>query len=110
MPLLWEKSFCWKSPIALAYTRGHFSSLVTMEMVKEDLIGAGANIDNNDDESVAYLPVTDYEGKLLPVPFLKQSEVRIYQFIENNKKKTQIHFHSNKPHIITKINDILGKH
>jgi hypothetical protein len=113
LPLLWEKSFCWKSPIALAYTRGHFSSLVTMEMVKEDLIGAGANIDNNDDESVAYLPVTDYEGKLLPVPFLKQSEVRIYKFIENNKKpkKTkQIHFHSNRPHTITKINDILGKH
>jgi hypothetical protein len=84
-----------------------------MEMVKEDLIGAGANIDNNDDESVAYLPVTDYEGKLLPVPFLKQSEVRIYKFIENNKKpkKTkQIHFHSNRPHTITKINDILGKH
>lgn len=75
LPLLWEKSFCWKSPIALAYTRGHFSSLVTMEMVKEDLIGAGANVDNNDDESVAYLPVVDYEGKLLPVPFLKQSEI-----------------------------------
>lgn len=46
-----------------------------MEMVKDDLIGAGANVDNNDDESVAYLPVVDYEGKLLPVPFLKQSEV-----------------------------------
>lgn len=73
--MLWEKSFCWKSPIALAYTRGHFSSLVSMEMVKEDLIGAGANVDNTDEESVAYLPVVDFEGKLLPLPFLKQSEV-----------------------------------
>lgn len=73
--MLWEKSFCYKSPIALAYTRGHFSSLVSMEMVKEDLIGAGANVDNTEDESVTYLPVVDYEGKLLPLPFLKQSEV-----------------------------------
>ncbi len=31
LPLLWEQSFCWKSPIALGYTRGHFSALVAME-------------------------------------------------------------------------------
>jgi hypothetical protein len=32
LPLLWEQSFCWKNPICLGYTRGHFSALVPMEI------------------------------------------------------------------------------
>ncbi len=31
LPLLWEPSFCCRSPIALGYTRGHFSALVAPE-------------------------------------------------------------------------------
>ncbi len=31
MPLIWEPSFCFKSPIALGYTRGHFTALVPFE-------------------------------------------------------------------------------
>lgn len=77
MPLLWEKGFCWKTPIALGYTRGHFSALVTMEMDTDGILGAGAHIEPNDDDEVAYLPLVDYEGKLLPVPFLMGSEVNI---------------------------------
>jgi len=29
--LLWDQSFCFTSPVALGYTRGHFTALVTME-------------------------------------------------------------------------------
>lgn len=75
LPLLWEKSFCWKTPIALGYTRGHFSALVPMEMDSDDAIGAGANIESNEDSQMAYLPLVDNEGKLLPVHFLTRSEV-----------------------------------
>ena len=31
MPLIWEPAFCFKSPIALGYTRGHFTALVPFE-------------------------------------------------------------------------------
>ncbi|XP_046358529.1 ubiquitin thioesterase zranb1-like [Haliotis rufescens] len=75
LPLLWERSFCWKIPMVLGYTRGHFSALVPMEMDTDDSIGAGANIESNDDGQVAYLPLVDNEGKLLPVHFLTGSEV-----------------------------------
>lgn len=47
-----------------------------MEMDTDDSIGAGANIESNDDGQVAYLPLVDNEGKLLPVHFLTGSEVR----------------------------------
>lgn len=75
LPLLWESSFCWKNPVALGYTRGHFSALVPMEMDMDDGIGAGANTDSSDGEQVAYLPLVDCEGKLLQVHFLTGSEV-----------------------------------
>ncbi|CAG5132404.1 unnamed protein product, partial [Candidula unifasciata] len=75
LPLLWESSFCWKNPVALGYTRGHFSALVTMEMDMDDGIGAGANTDSSDEEQVAYLPLVDCEGKLLQVHFLSASEI-----------------------------------
>jgi hypothetical protein len=31
LPLIWEPSFCFKSPIALGYTRGHFTALVPLD-------------------------------------------------------------------------------
>lgn len=75
LPLLWEQSFCWKTPIALGYTRGHFSALVPMETESEDNLGAGANLNTSDDTQTVYLPLTDYEGKLLPVHFITPLEV-----------------------------------
>ncbi len=75
MPLLWEQSFCWKTPITLGYTRGHFSALVPMQVDTDLGAGAGANMDTNDENQVVYLPLTDSEGKLLPVHFLSASEV-----------------------------------
>lgn len=46
-------------------------------------IGAQANISNNDEDEdavpVAYLPLVDFEGKVLPIHFLQSSEVSIYK-------------------------------
>lgn len=75
LPLLWEQSFCWKTPIALGYTRGHFSALVPMEMDMTECMGAGATLNNSRDEQIAYLPLMDCEGKVLPIHFLPASEV-----------------------------------
>ncbi|XP_020789598.2 LOW QUALITY PROTEIN: ubiquitin thioesterase Zranb1-like [Boleophthalmus pectinirostris] len=74
LPLLWEQSFCWKSPIALGYTRGHFSALVSMETDGFDNRGAGANL-NSDDITVTLLPLVDSDRKLLPVHFLSAQEM-----------------------------------
>ena len=78
LPLLWEQSFCWRTPVALGYTRGHFSALVPMEVDAYANIGARANISNSDDDDdipVAYLPLIDCEGKILPIHFLQATEV-----------------------------------
>lgn len=70
LPLLWEQSFCIKSPIALGYTRGHFSALVPTEPYSR--IDAA----RDDSEDVTFLPLMDCEQKLLPIHFLTQNEVR----------------------------------
>ncbi|XP_068154279.1 LOW QUALITY PROTEIN: ubiquitin thioesterase trabid [Drosophila tropicalis] len=69
LPLFWDQNFCTKSPIALGYTRGHFSALVPMEPF--------SRIDGRRDdvEDMTYLPLMDCELKLLPIHFLTQSEV-----------------------------------
>ena len=77
LPLLWEQSFCWKSPLALGYTRGHFSALVPLETDSDDNLGAGANLDTSDDTQIVYLPLTDSTGKVLPVHFITPLEVRM---------------------------------
>ncbi|KAF7656281.1 hypothetical protein LDENG_00044110 [Lucifuga dentata] len=75
LPLLWEQSFCWKSPIALGYTRGHFSALVAMENDGYDNRGAGANLNTDDDVTVTFFPLVDSERKLLHVHFLSAQEM-----------------------------------
>ena len=42
LPLLWERSFCTRSPIALGYTRGHFCALVPPEPVSAGTVGLGS--------------------------------------------------------------------
>lgn len=74
LPLLWEPSFCWKSPITLGYTRGHFSALVPMETDLDKNVGAGAMLDNVE-EKVFYMPLIDKDGTPLPLHFLTQSQV-----------------------------------
>lgn len=75
LPLLWERSFCWRSPVVLGYTRGHFSALVSMEMDLDEGEGAGANPESNEEEQIVYLPLVDCQGKLLDVHFLSASEI-----------------------------------
>ncbi|XP_073740818.1 ubiquitin thioesterase ZRANB1 isoform X3 [Callorhinus ursinus] len=74
LPLLWEQSFCWKSPIALGYTRGHFSALVAMENDGYGNRGAGAHLHTDDDVTITFLPLVDSERKLLHVHFLSAQE------------------------------------
>jgi ubiquitin thioesterase ZRANB1 len=78
LPLLWESTFCCKSPLALGYTRGHFSALVPIEPYvnpppapssRPSLPGA------DDDLQVTFLPLHNHDRKLLPVHFLTQAEV-----------------------------------
>ncbi|MCL4122171.1 UNVERIFIED_CONTAM: hypothetical protein GTU68_017319 [Idotea baltica] len=74
LPLLWDNSFCWKSPLALGYTRGHFSALVPMEPESINNIGAGAILDTGDHQ-IVFLPLMTHDAKLLPVHFLTQSQI-----------------------------------
>ncbi|XP_050553860.1 ubiquitin thioesterase trabid isoform X2 [Spodoptera frugiperda] len=62
LPLLCEAEGCSKSPLSLAYTRGHFSALVPLAPRVLD-------------ERAAALPLTDPDGKLLPVHFLSADEM-----------------------------------
>lgn len=86
LPLLWEQSFCIKSPIALGYTRGHFSALVPTESYSK--IDA-ARVESED---VTFLPLMDCEHKLLPIHFLNQSEVRVSTAELMYKKFNRINF------------------
>ena len=73
LPLLWEASFCWHTPIALAYTRGHFSALVSMDSAQPSEAGVWSN--RSCDSHVTYLPLIDSEGRMLPIHFLMEQEV-----------------------------------
>ncbi|XP_035774996.1 ubiquitin thioesterase trabid-like [Anopheles albimanus] len=69
LPLLWEQSFCITSPIALGYTRGHFSALVPTEPYSR------IDATRDDREDITFLPLMDSEMKLLPVHFLDNNEI-----------------------------------
>ena len=77
LPLLWEASFCYKSPVALAYTRGHFSALIAIDGgCSENAVAEASNIESRHSASHAHwLPLVDHEGSLLPVHFLTKPEV-----------------------------------
>lgn len=96
LPLLWDSSFCWKNPVALGYTRGHFSALVPMEIETDDgdMCGAvGANTHPIDEEEqTAFLPLVDCQGQLLQVHFLSGSEIGK----EESVLKEWLHCHKTK--------------
>lgn len=82
LPLLWQPSFCVRSPLALGYTRGHFSALVPLEPYNTlnlcTKMAAADNVDNNEQLQVTFLPLMDQDRKMLPVHFLTQEEVNHY--------------------------------
>lgn len=73
LPILWDQpSFCSKSPIALGYTRGHFSALVPSE---PNPVAAAAAVNSfSKEEKNASLPLLTADKLLLPVHFLSVSE------------------------------------
>ncbi|KAL4711565.1 hypothetical protein ACJJTC_003582 [Scirpophaga incertulas] len=71
LPLLWEEEeFCSKWPLCLGYTRGHFCALVPLACPQPYICR-----EQEESEDVNYLPLTDCEGKLLPVHFLTCDEM-----------------------------------
>ncbi|XP_043250703.1 ubiquitin thioesterase trabid [Colletes gigas] len=88
LPLLWEPSFCIRSPIALGYTRGHFTALVPIEPYTSSRIppisshgGVGLGGGNGPLQQLqiqmqtTFMPLMDREHKLLPIHFLSPEEV-----------------------------------
>ncbi|GJQ75890.1 putative zinc ion binding protein [Trypoxylus dichotomus] len=77
LPLLWEQSFCIRTPIALGYTRGHFSALVPLEpctSLDTRLPAQHTNI-GPDQLHSTFLPLMDRDRKLLPIHFLTEAEL-----------------------------------
>jgi len=78
LPLLWDPSFCDRSPLALGYTRGHFSALVPPEPDTAGCGGAGGGVDLGNDQPGAarscFLPLMARDRSLLPVHFLTNAE------------------------------------
>ena len=74
LPLLWEPSFCSRSPISLGYTRGHFCALVPPEPTSlaaamaaavysgtgamAASFGASSTLQSSTDVKSTYLPLT----------------------------------------------------
>ncbi|XP_039264340.1 ubiquitin thioesterase ZRANB1-like [Styela clava] len=74
LPFLWERSFCWKSPIALGYTRGHFTALVPMENDSRDAYSSRTLDSCSEPALCTYLPLMDCERKLLPIHFTSPNQ------------------------------------
>lgn len=83
LPLLWESSFCIRTPISLGYTRGHFSALVPIEPYRSSRLShSGAEVGNQknpmrqlQEMQTTFMPLIDTERKLLPIHFLRTEEV-----------------------------------
>jgi len=73
LPLLWEPSFCSTSPVALGYTRGHFSALVPIEPYPPS--ESTANNIPDDNLQVTFLPLVDKDRKVLPIHFINKAEM-----------------------------------
>ncbi|CAH1122135.1 unnamed protein product [Ceutorhynchus assimilis] len=63
LPLLWDHSFCSRCPIALGFTRGHFTALVPIEP------------SFNTQPRASLLPLVDRDRKPLQIHFLLESEL-----------------------------------
>ncbi|XP_044754052.1 ubiquitin thioesterase trabid isoform X2 [Coccinella septempunctata] len=75
LPLLCEQSFCVRTPIALGYTRGHFSALVPMEPYSRNESRLPKTNLGSDQLQSIFLPLMDRERKILPIHFLTESEM-----------------------------------
>lgn len=87
-----------RTPIALGYTRGHFSALVPMEPYsrmdghqtrRSSTLSCNVNTDHT---RTTFLPLMDRDRKLLPIHFLTESEVRICLVVETKMLKILFSF------------------
>jgi len=74
LPLLWEPAFCYRSPVALGYTRGHFCALLPPEPDTGRLLGA-ARAPSPQSASCNYLPLVNSDREILPLHFTSRTEV-----------------------------------
>jgi len=77
LPLLWDASFCYRSPLALGYTRGHFSALVPPDPDNGGCGGAGGGVQIPEGDAPlksCFLPLMSRDRRLLPLPFTTKSE------------------------------------
>uniref|UniRef100_A0A915J1V5 ubiquitinyl hydrolase 1 n=1 Tax=Romanomermis culicivorax TaxID=13658 RepID=A0A915J1V5_ROMCU len=74
LPLLWEPSFCWRSPVCLGYTRGHFCGLVPIEPEAFDYVSLTKGREFSNQPRYTYLPLQDADGQMLPLHFLNNNE------------------------------------
>jgi len=78
LPFFWNRDECFKSPIALGYTRGHFSALVSMNYRDpENVIRENQSSSLNSEKLQTYLPLHDFEGNVLPVHFKSSEQATI---------------------------------
>jgi len=75
LPLLWEPAFCYRTPLALGYTRGHFCALIPPEPTAVGGIGAGAMPPSPPQAACNYLPLVTSEREVLPLHFTSRTEV-----------------------------------
>ncbi|XP_058796097.1 ubiquitin thioesterase trabid isoform X2 [Phymastichus coffea] len=86
LPLLWEPSFCIRSPIALGYTRGHFTALVPIEPYSSsripalahgsvNVVGGGNSPIQQLQMQTTFMPLMDRDHKLLSIHFLSPEEI-----------------------------------
>jgi len=75
LPLLWDPSFCYRSPIALGYTRGHFCALVPPEPDPGCGGGAGGGAAPPPAPQCCYLPLVGRDLSPLPLHFLSRCEL-----------------------------------
>lgn len=75
LPLLWESSFCYRSPIALGYTRGHFCALVPPEPDIGCGGAGGGAAPPTPQAKCAYLPLMTREREVLPLHFTSRNDI-----------------------------------
>ena len=73
LPALWEPEQCYKTPLTLAFTPGHFTALVPRERGGVGNAGVAQEAEEQA-EAEGMVALVDGEGRALPVQFVLDSE------------------------------------
>ena len=69
---------CYRTPLALGYTRGHFCALIPPEPTAVGGMGAGAMPPSPPQAACNYLPLVTSEREVLPLHFTSRYSYVIY--------------------------------